>query len=327
MQQVVSIIIPVYNVKKYLEKCITSVQQQSYSKLQIILVDDGSTDGSSVICDYYAKKDNRIKVIHKTNGGLSSARNVGLEHATGDFLAFVDSDDYIESDMIERLLEQAIENNVDIVQCGINYVCEKGNILSKKNCEEYKYETNSEILEAFFEEKISVMVWNKIYRTEYIKDIRMIEGKNNEDNMYTIDVLIRTNKVICIPEAFYNYTQRANSITKTSFTDKKLDSIYAGQYVINVCEKYKPEYVIHAKINLCLIDYYLYFDLLHSKVTNNKKYKEIIILNFKENYNCVKETMEFRKLKKKNKIKLILFAKSRFIAQGVYKLHHIVNLK
>ena len=124
----VSIVVPIYNVEKYLEQCIDSIINQTLKEIEIILVDDGSPDNCPQICDDYVKKDSRIKVVHKTNGGLSSARNAGIEIATGDYIGFVDSDDYIELDMYEKMYNIAIENNVDFVMSDYYSVSNEGKV-------------------------------------------------------------------------------------------------------------------------------------------------------------------------------------------------------
>ena len=132
MNPLVTIIIPVYNVEKYLPKCLDSIINQTYNHLEIIIVDDGSKDSSGLICDEYALKDQRIKVLHKKNGGLSSARNAGLDIAKGDYIMFVDSDDYVESHYCEVPLKHALEKNVRIVSFGYNKIFIDGNILKRK---------------------------------------------------------------------------------------------------------------------------------------------------------------------------------------------------
>ena len=131
MNETISIIIPVYNVEKYLNKCLNSVIEQTYKNIEVILIDDGSTDNSGKICDEYAKNDIRIKIIHQQNGGVSTARNNGLEHATGKYITFVDSDDYIEKEMIETMAKKIMKKNADIVICGVTDRDEENNIINK----------------------------------------------------------------------------------------------------------------------------------------------------------------------------------------------------
>lgn len=309
MNELISVIVPVYNVEKYLRKCIDSIRKQTYLNLEIILVNDGSTDNSDKICNEYAKEDKRIRVINKTNGGLSSARNSGLEVANGTFIAFVDSDDWIESNMIEKMLSVALKEKADIVHCGIKQVGENGDIYKVLFEDNIILNSNDEILRAYFTEEISVIVCNKLFKRKVIDNIRMIEGKNNEDNMYCIEVLLRTNKLVSISDAFYNYLQRNDSITKAQFTEKRMDAIYSGNYVLNICDKYAKEYSNYAKINLCLICYYLYQDLMISNNQNKAEYKEQIIKEFNKNYTQIKKTNEIKQIKFKNKLKILCFLK------------------
>ena len=170
----ISIVVPIYKVEKYINKCIESILNQTYKNLEIILVDDGSPDNCGKIADEYAKKDNRIKVIHKKNGGLSDARNAGIDIVKGKYIAFVDSDDYIEKEYIEIMYNAIRTNKVKIVQCGINKVNDDGKVLDS-----YGYLDNELInSKRIIEEKYTkypisnVVAWNKLYSTDLFKDIR-----------------------------------------------------------------------------------------------------------------------------------------------------------
>ena len=163
----ISVIVPVYNVEKYLDKCIQSIVDQTYTNLEIILVDDGSPDNSGAICDEWAEKDNRIKVIHKANGGLSDARNAGLDIATGEYIAFVDSDDYIELDFYDKLYNVIKATNCDISICNLRKVYENNNV-SVNNCDTFEiteYST-TEAMSALIDDKIRQVVWNKLYKAD-----------------------------------------------------------------------------------------------------------------------------------------------------------------
>lgn len=311
MEELVSVIVPVYNVEKYLRKCIDSIKNQTYSNLEIILVNDGSTDNSYKICNEYAKEDRRIKIINKANGGLSSARNSGIKVARGTFIAFVDSDDWIEDAMIEKMIDVAVKEQADVVHCGIKQVLENGKKYKVLFEDNLILNSNDEILRAYFTEKISVIVCNKLFRRKVIEDIRMVEGKNNEDNMYCMEVFLRANKLVAISDPFYNYLQRSNSITKIEFNEKKMDAIYSGNYVLNICDNHAKEYSNYAKINLCLICYYLYQDLMISNNDNKIEYKEKIITEFNKNYNEIKKSNEIKKIKFKNKLKILSFLKAK----------------
>ena len=233
----VSIIVPVYNVEKYIHKCLNSILNQSYYNLEVILVDDGSTDKSGEICDEYALLDKRIHIIHKENGGLSSARNAALDIVSGEYIAFVDSDDWIEREMIEKLVEKAIEEEADMVQCGFRYVNEHNDIKGTNSSKGIVISNNESLIDLYFSQKIiDVVVWNKLYKKYLFDNIRMFEGRNNEDTMIMPEILLQVGKFINIDGEYYNYLKREDSIMSNKFSLKKLDSIFACEYVIDLCE-------------------------------------------------------------------------------------------
>ena len=219
----ISLIIPVYKVEKYLEKCIQSLINQTYENLQIILVDDGSPDNCGKICDEYAKKDHRIEVIHKSNGGLSDARNKGLEIAKGEYIGFVDSDDYIEADMYEVLYNLLKQYNADVSICNF-YTVSQGKI-SIKNADNGINEYNRiEILkEILLDKNIQSYAWNKLYKKELFDEIKYPIGKKYEDIGTTFYLLEKCNKVVVTGKPEYYYINRqdsiVNNVTETTITD------------------------------------------------------------------------------------------------------------
>ena len=219
----ISIIIPVYKVEKYLEKCIQSVINQTYENLQIILVDDGSPDNCGKICDEYAKKDHRIEVIHKSNGGLSDARNKGLEIAKGEYIGFVDSDDYIEADMYEVLYNLLKQYNADVSICNFYTVSQWK--ISRKNADNEINEYNrSEILkEILLDKNIQSYAWNKLYKKELFDEIKYPIEKKYEDIGTTFYLLEKCNKVVVTGKSEYYYINRqdsiVNNVTESTITD------------------------------------------------------------------------------------------------------------
>ena len=219
----ISLIIPVYKVEKYLEKCIQSVINQTYENLQIILVDDGSPDNCGKICDEYAKKDHRIEVIHKSNGGLSDARNKGLEIAKGEYIGFVDSDDYIEADMYEVLYNLLKQYNADVSICNF-YTVSQGKI-SIKNADNGINEYNRiEILkEILLDKNIQSYAWNKLYKKELFDEIKYPIGKKYEEIGTTFYLLEKCNKVVVTGKSEYYYINRqdsiVNNVTESTITD------------------------------------------------------------------------------------------------------------
>lgn len=212
MEKLISVIVPIFNVEHYLEECIQSILNQTYHDLEIILVNDGSTDRSLEICRNYQKEDCRIILLDKDNGGLSSARNAGLEIATGKYIAFVDSDDTIESSMFEEMYMQFVEYpDTDVVVCGFKRYDDKtGNVYSQEmiNC-------NWNIINEGNKQEYMYMnpgVWNKMYKAEMFNDIKFEEVHLAEDLLLFLDLLPEMLHVRRVPKVLYNYRVRDNSI-------------------------------------------------------------------------------------------------------------------
>lgn len=216
MAALISIIIPIYKVEPYIRRCIDSVIRQTYSNLEIILVDDGSPDNCPAICDEYAQKDNRIKVIHKTNGGLSDTRNAGLDVCKGDYITFIDSDDWVAETFIETLYNSILDSAADIAICEFS----KANKyhIDQQNTTSYQTYTSKEILLELFKCKhISLATaWCKLYKIELFKNERYPVGKFHEDEFVTYKLYYAANKICYIPQKLYYYFQRSDSIMATS---------------------------------------------------------------------------------------------------------------
>lgn len=220
----ISVIVPIYNVEKYLSRCVDSILNSNYKNLEIILVDDGSTDSCGHICDEYKMKDRRIKVIHKENGGLSDARNKGIDIATGDYISFVDSDDAIDNDMFDYLLKILLENKCDISVC--NYIT-FSTIELPKSISKYsktKVYTNESALDILLNGKISHSdyAWNKLYKRDLFKNIRYPVGRKMEDIGTTYKLYYIAKKIVIGDAIKYYYYQRNNSILgKNSYLNYK----------------------------------------------------------------------------------------------------------
>jgi len=256
MEEKISVIVPVYKVEKYIDACINSILNQTYSNIEVILVDDGSPDNCPNIIEEYAKKDNRIKVLHKENGGLSSARNLGIKHATGRYLAFIDSDDTIALNMFEDLYKAMKNNNADISVCQVLRVTENefGEIIYPKEETTIYEETiysNAEMMKGMLlDANIGNFVCTKLFKKELFEGIEFPEGRVYEDAATTYKLVHKAKKIICINEKLYYYLiGRAGAIT-ASFSEKKiLDSMaaYHGQYEFLL--KYYPEIKEYASIS------------------------------------------------------------------------------
>ena len=222
----ISVIIPIYNVEKYLCRCLDSIISQSYKDLEIILVDDGSPDNSPSICDSYARNDNRIKVIHKTNGGLSAARNTGLKYAMGDFISFIDSDDYIEPKMYEILFNLITKFDSDISMCGCNVISENGDLLYVDQFRDGSIFHGSGLLDEIIL-PLKTASWNKLYRRSSIQSCFFPEGRiHGEDLVFMMQFVSDKTSLVTSSYNGYNYIKRENSITTSSFNKRAFDEVW-----------------------------------------------------------------------------------------------------
>lgn len=239
----ISVIVPIYNVEDFLPYCLGSVINQTYQNLEIILINDGSTDSSPKICDEYALNDSRIEVIHQENGGLSNARNAGLAIATGDIISFVDSDDFLSLDFYKILLQTLIENNADVVECGF---C-KFKSDPKVEMTLQSSEKNKELFEAvnalelLMKEYFKQIVWNKIYRKEVVAGLLFPTNKINEDEFWTYKVFGNAKRIIKISDILYFYRQQENSIMGKEYSIKRLDGLQALEERIFYMREYFPK--------------------------------------------------------------------------------------
>lgn len=218
----ISVIVPIYGVEAYLDKCVQSVASQTYTDLEIILVDDGSPDGCPAMCDAWAKKDRRITVVHKPNGGLSDARNSGLNVAKGDYISFVDSDDWIAPTMLESMLSALVQADADICSCGIINAYEDG---STQSWNLPSLNGNPEIfLRALYSNTaVPVAIWNKLYKRELWTELRFPNGKICEDAFTTYKLIDSSKKLVQIPDELYYYRIRSGSIMTSSFRLARMD--------------------------------------------------------------------------------------------------------
>jgi len=237
----ISVIIPVYNTKNYLEKCLDSVLNQTYENLEVIIVDDGSTDGSEAMCDEYAQRDSRVKVIHKENGGQCTARNVGLDMATGDYFAFVDSDDWIDERMYETLMTNALKYGCDLSTCV--------NTDTKNPDGRLEIVEQPEIMKAHLlgQKGVCQSPCNKIFKRELFDGIRFFKMRAYEDCATLHFVLARANKAVFQNEIMYYYVKRENSTMTQSFSPVKFKSIEAYRIMLDHYEEKFPQYACLAK--------------------------------------------------------------------------------
>ena len=242
MQPLISIIVPVYKVEKYLRRCVDSLLTQKYESIEVILVDDGSPDRCGDICDEYACKDNRIQVIHKTNGGLSDARNVAIPIAKGEYISFVDSDDWVSSYYISNLYGAACKRNADIAISWFENVFENKEIQSSPIDYPLKaqYLTVEGCLKRLlYQEGVETSAWGKLYKANLIRDLRYPVEKLYEDIPVTYEVVKRSKVIALVENVDYYYYQRADSIQNKHFNTNKMDGV---MHCRNMMESIKREF-------------------------------------------------------------------------------------
>ncbi len=224
----ISVIVPVYKVEAYLDRCVQSVLNQTYKNLEIILVDDGSPDNCPAMCDAWAKRDPRIRVIHKQNGGLSDARNAGMAVAAGEFISFIDSDDWIASEMLERLVQAIERDDSDIAACAVEMVWEDGRprelLTVRENCVLERGEAQMALLK---ETLLKQPVWYKLYRKNTICGIPFEVGKVHEDVFWSYQAIGNARRVSLVDYIGYYYSQRPGSIMGEGYSLKRLDALEA----------------------------------------------------------------------------------------------------
>lgn len=227
MKPKLSIVVPVYNVEQYLNKCVDSILSQTFRDYELILVDDGSTDGSSLICDDYKEKDDRICVWHKKNGGLSEARNYGIEHSNGEYIAFVDSDDWIDSSMYESMMSAIVENDADIAVCGHRVVTVDGEVEETVVFEKPILLTGTEAtIEILKDERMPSFAWNKLYKKSLFKDIRFPQGRIYEDTAVMYRYFDMAKSVYVLNNVYYNYLRRPGSLCLSQTNEKVVKRVH-----------------------------------------------------------------------------------------------------
>lgn len=335
----VSIVIPVYNVEPYLEECLNSVIGQTYKNLQIVLVDDGSTDNSGALCDLFAGRDARIEVIHQKNQGLSAVRNTGLAMARGEYLAFVDSDDLLHPEYVEKLYRIMNNENVDIVQCGFKRFQGKAPDMKPAECQDSDIEIvtgremNRRIYTLGFID--NTVVWAKLYKKRVFEEISFPAGKVNEDTFVTYRLYYGLDKIALTKMPLYAYRYRKNSIMTTKVSMRNLDMLDAFEARMAFYSEKKDEELYY----LCLEKYFYSITVLYEKARKRSADKEIVEILYekaKKKYAQIKENSEhFSKWKLRKygffvNTPLIYIEGMRinnFVRRAIQKLQRVVRQK
>ena len=288
MEPLISIIVPIYKVEEYLRKCIESIINQTYKNIEIILVDDGSPDNCPQICDEYAQKDSRIVVIHQKNGGLSNARNSGLNIAKGKFIGFVDGDDYIANDMYETMYNAIKDNNAQMSICRAYNVNENGELVRDEIQpdikEEVKIFTKYEAMkEMLMDKNIRGYVWSKLFKRDCFETLRFPEGRNYEDIAISIKCFEKTDRIIYLNKQKYYYVQRESSIDHVK-SEKNLTDAIEVSY-----ERYK-----YVKYNYPELKEHNIYAFIHRILC---AYKDLKKMNYMNVYYCQEYVNMIQELK------------------------------
>lgn len=295
----ISIIIPIYNMEKYLERCIKSIQNQMYSNLEIILIDDGSIDKSLFICNEFSKQDDRIRVFHKLNGGVSSARNLGLEKCTGEYITFIDPDDYLWPDryIYNKVMNVLLDNDADIVAWLWQFQDDKGNFTVEKDKISIDFQgiiTGIEFAKLWYkgsyENGLVTSIWNKLYKKEIIEDEKF-RYKIFEDDDWMTRILRKVNNIVCINEFFYVYAQNNDSLTHKKFSKEHIDFL---KILMNRADLFKADEFIYIETIKLFCNLYIeyYFEAQKEKIDFdiNKKIFHKYIQKLKDTGNIDKKT-------------------------------------
>lgn len=305
MNDLISIVLPVYNVEKYLTECVESVIKQTYTNIEIILVDDGSTDNCGIICDDFLKKDKRIKVIHKKNGGLSDARNFGIKNAKGKYICFIDSDDYVMESYVEELYNLIIINNASISMCAFQRIDENNKVFLKRKIKSEVISGRQALLKLnnknFYPE--SIVAWNKMYDIKLFENIKYPLGKIHEDEFTTYKLYYQSNKIAITSEILYCYRTVSNSITNSAFREKRLDVLEALEERISFFNQ-KKEMDLY-ELSLIQYETVLMIHYINCKLylKDSEKIQQDILNKYKKNYS---EVVKSRFCSVVNKVKFMI---------------------
>ncbi len=315
----ISVIVPIYNVENYLERCLQSILSQTYRNLEIILVDDGSKDSCGEICDNFQKKDKRIKVIHKENGGLSDARNKGLDIATGEYISFIDSDDWIDLKTYEISIRKMQECNAQIVAFNVLWVYDGKEFTPDLSAEYEIMDSEQAILTTVGNTKVRTTAWNKLYKADLIGDFRFIKGKLNEDEFFTFKILDRAEKIVYLHRECYYYFQRSNSIMG-KYTLQRLDMVDGVRERMLLAERKYPNIYKETKLSFCEVCLYHYQMILKNKNIDKDKQGRKKLQQYRTSVYLTKQDVSHMNLI--NKISF-LFSNS---ATGLSFTAHIRNI-
>lgn len=310
----ISLIVPIYNSEKHLKRCLDSIVNQTYENLEIILINDGSTDKSLEICKSYLEIDPRVIVLSQENKGVSYARNYGLENVTGEYVGFVDSDDYINLDMYEKLINKAIYEKADIVECGYSEVDDKGRTLKEVKFDENVIIGNYDCCKNYLTFiNTTNFNCNKIYNNRLLAGLRYPKYKYSEDYYMNNQLFLRCEKKATISDRCYYYVQHSENATSKEFNKNKIDIIKSGNDILRMYENQYPDLLVYIHIYILNNIRKLYNQVLNSNLSEKKYYKQFLVNEYKKHYSICKKELPSHVKNRKNLIALMLFNYSRVL--------------
>lgn len=320
MHKLVSVIIPVYNAEQFLKRCLNSVVRQTYSNIEILLVNDGSSDNSGAICDEYAINDQRVIVIHKENAGPSKAREDGINQSKGGYLIFVDADDYIDSNMIEKMIS-VVDQGFDIVQCGFRKVNVNEKLIEIIKLKPTVVKGQKECAIHYASQKNTTnFLWNRIYKKDLFKDIEYPQLYAGEDSCLLTQLYAGSGAITNIEDQLYSYVMTPESLCRQPFSYKRLGNVEAGKFMYNFYIETFPELASFSALHICSYSAKLYCDI--SQSTLNKKEENMNYLSgtFREYYRKTKDNFG-RSKSSRNRVAFIeLFNLSPWLYKVFYSL-------
>lgn len=311
----ISIIVPVYNVEEYLPRCVESILAQTYKNLEIILVDDGSTDHCGSICDAYKEKDSRIKVIHKPNGGLSDARNAGLDQMSGEYVTCIDSDDFVSPFFVSNLWEALETNRCDIASSWFIEYHDGQVVPTSKAVDTQEVEVlakNEYFERLLYQDGVEVSAWGKLYKSSLYQNVRYPVGKLYEDIPTTYRLIEQANKIAVIPNIDYYYYQRENSIAQSKFSIRKMDAIYHMRIFGNFIQENYPELMDAFKCRYFSTICNILFQINDSDFQQQKK----ILWNEVKKYRF--DVLGNKQARKKTRIAAVISYSGQYLMKRVY---------
>lgn len=235
----ISVIIPVFNGERYLDRCVDSIMNQTYENLEIVLIDDGSNDSTPQMCDRYQEIDGRVKVVHKANSGLSGARNEGIKAASGEFVTFIDSDDFVLTDYVNYLYSLIVKYSVDLAVCCHTVVCRNGRRIACGGGEETAFSSKDALENMLYHDRVDLSVWGKLYRRSLFDGIEYPYGKYFEDAGTTFKLIDKAGRIAYGPERKYEYILRHDSLISDKYTARKLDLLeMTDRMALYISDKY-----------------------------------------------------------------------------------------